>query len=43
MKVTAKSSGTPPLSGADAFARLLAAAMAKRPELKVVEKKVKSV
>ena len=30
---------TPPLSGAEAFARLLAAVVAKRPELRVVETK----
>jgi len=38
-KVTARSTNTPPLSGAEAFARLLVAAMAKKPELKVVEAK----
>ena len=37
MKVKATSTNTPPLSGAEAFARLLAAAMAKRPELKLVD------
>ena len=42
MKVKARSEGIPPLSGAEAFARLLMAAMAKRPELKVVEKKEKA-
>lgn len=42
MKVKATSTGTPPLSGAEAFARLLAASMAKRPELKIVEKKEKA-
>lgn len=36
MKVKAKSTGTPPLPGADAFARLLAAAVGKKPELKLV-------
>lgn len=36
-KVTARSTNTPPLSGAEAFARLLAAVMAKKPDLKVVE------
>lgn len=35
--VTVHKSGKPPLPGAEAFARLLAAAVAKRPELKVVE------
>lgn len=39
MKVTVKSNGTPPLAGAEAFARLLAAVVAKRPELRVVETK----
>lgn len=38
MKVAIKSIGTPPLTGAEAFARLLAAVAAKRPKLKVVEK-----
>lgn len=38
MKATAKSTGTPPLSGAAVFARMLVAAMAKRPDLKIVEK-----
>ena len=42
MKVTAKSTGTPPLQAAESFARLLAAAMAKKPELKVVVKKGKA-
>lgn len=42
MTVTAKSTGTPPLSGADAFARLLVAVMAKLPDLKAVEKKEKN-
>lgn len=37
-KVTARSTNTPPLSGAEAFARLLVAAMAKKPELKVIAK-----
>lgn len=37
MKVKATSAGTPPLSGAEAFARLLAAAMEKKPVLRVVE------
>lgn len=39
MKVTARSTNTPPLSGAEAFGRLLAAVMAKKPELRVVEKR----
>ena len=42
-KVTARSTNTPPLSGAEAFARLLVAAMAKKPELKVVEAKKQRV
>ena len=44
MKVKATSAGTPPLSGAEAFARLLAAAMEKKPVLRVVtmEKKCES-
>jgi hypothetical protein len=42
MKIKATSSGTPPVSGAAAFARLLAAAVAKRPELKIVVKKEKA-
>ena len=37
MKVTAKSNGTPPLAGAEAFARLLVKVMAKKPELKLVD------
>ena len=37
MKVKATSTGTPPLSGAEAFARLLAAAMEKKPVLRVLE------
>lgn len=37
MKVKASSTGTPPLSGAEAFARLLVAAIEKKPVLKVVE------
>lgn len=37
MKVKATSTGTPPLSGAEAFARLLAAAIEKKPVLRVVE------
>lgn len=37
MKVKATSTGTPPLSGAEGFARLLVAAMEKKPVLKVVE------
>lgn len=37
MKVKASSTGTPPLSGAEAFARLLVAAMDKKPVLRVVE------
>lgn len=37
MKVKATSTGTPPLSGAEAFARLLVAAMEKKPVLRVVE------
>ena len=41
-KVKATSTGTPPLSGAAAFARLLAAVVEKRPELKIVEKKGKA-
>lgn len=35
--VKASSTGTPPLSGAEAFARLLAAAVEKKPVLHVVE------
>ena len=42
MKVTAKSTGTPPIQAAASFARLLAAAMTKKPELRVVEKKDKA-
>lgn len=42
MKVKARSTNTPPLYGAEAFARLLAAVMAKKPELKIVEKKGKA-
>ena len=42
-KVTARSTNTPPLSGAEAFARLLVAAMAKKPELKVVEKNLRGI
>lgn len=42
-KVTARSTNTPPLSGAEAFARLLVAVMAKRPELKVVAKKEQKI
>ena len=34
--VTATTSGTPPLSSADAFARMLAAAQEKRPDLRIV-------
>ena len=41
-KVKATSSGTAPLAGAEAFARLLAAVVAKRPELKLIEKKDKA-
>lgn len=37
MKVKATSSGTPPLSGAEAFARLLVAATEKKPVLRVVD------
>lgn len=36
-KVKATSTGTPALAGAAAFASLLAASMAKKPELKLVE------
>lgn len=36
MKVKATSAGTPPLSGAEAFARLLAAAMEKKPVLRAL-------
>lgn len=42
MKVTAKSNGTPPLAGDEAFARLLVKVMAKKPDLKIVEKKYKA-
>ena len=42
MKVTAKSAGTPSPALAGAFVRLLVAVVAKRPELKLVEKKSKS-
>lgn len=42
MKVKATSTGTPPLSGAEPFARLLAAAMEKKPVLRVVENARKS-
>ena len=38
MKVKATSTGTPPLSGAEAFARLLVAMVEKKPVLRVVEK-----
>lgn len=38
MKVKAKSTGTPPLPGADAFARLLVASMEKRPDLQLVKR-----
>lgn len=38
MKVKATSAGTPPLSGAEAFARLLVAVVEKKPVLRVVEK-----
>lgn len=37
-KVKARSTGTPPANAAAAFAGLLAAAMAKKPDLKIVEK-----
>lgn len=37
MKIKATSTGTPPLSGAEAFARLLVAAMENKPVLRVVE------
>ena len=42
MKVKTRSEGTPPIQAAEAFARLLVAAMVKRPELKVVAKKAKT-
>lgn len=41
-KVKARSTGTPPASAAAAFAGLLAAAMARKPELKLVEKNGKA-
>ena len=41
-KVKATSTGTPSLAGAAAFAVLLAAAAAKKPELKIVERKEKA-
>lgn len=41
-KVKARSTGTPPANAAAAFAGLLAAAMAKRPDLKIVAKKEKA-
>ena len=39
MKVKATSTGTPPISGAEAFARLIWAAMGKKPALQVVTTK----
>lgn len=39
MKVKASSTGSPPLSGAEAFARLLVATMEKKPALQVVATK----
>lgn len=38
-KITVTTIGKPPLSAAEAFARLLAAKMQQRPELRVVESK----
>lgn len=36
MKIKARSTGAPPISGAEAFARLLVAMVEKRPILRVV-------
>jgi hypothetical protein len=38
VKITSKSSGTPPPASAAAFARLLLAAVERKPELKIVPK-----